>query len=111
MASYARWFGVDLMCAAKELQILGTRFSPEYLEALRRTVAARPRHRRDAANETIEAESMWNQELEFIAGYTEAGLPFGVTSDEMQDVEGDEVPASKDDFGKAVCDQARKKRR
>jgi hypothetical protein len=39
VSSYAKWFDVDLMCAAKELQILGVRFSTEYLDALRRTAA------------------------------------------------------------------------
>lgn len=100
--SYATWFGVDLMCAAKELQILGMRFSPEYLEALRRTTAGRPRHRRDVANgaETIGVEPMWHQEFAYIAGYTGAGLPFGVTWDEMECLDGDDVPFTGDDFGK-----------
>ena len=43
---------------------------------------------------------MWNQELAYIAGYTEAGLPFGVTWDEMEGLNGNDVPFTGDDFGK-----------
>lgn len=87
--SYARWFGVDLVCAAKELQILGVYFSPEYLVALQRTATERSRHCRDVPKEAkIEVEPIWNQ-FAYIAGYTEAGLPFGVTWEEMQDLDGD----------------------
>ena len=100
--SYARWFGVDLVCAAKELQILGMHFSPEYLEALRRTAAGRPRHCRDVPKgaKAVEVEPMWNQEFAYMAGYTEAGLPFGVTWEEMEGLDGDDVPFTRDDFGK-----------
>ena len=104
--SYARWFGVDLMCAAKELQVLGVHFSPEYLEALRCTAAGRPRHRREVANEakTAGVEPMWDQEFAYVAGYTEAGLPFGVTWEEIEGLHGDDdVPLPADKFGK--CDR------
>ena len=100
--SYARWFGVDLMCAAKKLQILGMRFSPEYLDALRRAAPGRLGHRCELAHgaETAEGEPMWNQEFVYIAGYTEAGLPFGVTWDEIEGLDSDDVSFTGDDFGK-----------
>jgi len=100
VSSYARWFGVDLMSAAKELRILGVRLSPEYLEALRRTVSRRPGPRRDMAKEAIrvDGEPLSNQGFAYIAGYTEAGLPFGVTWEEMESVDGD-VPVGEDDLG------------
>src|SRR3989304_6685337 len=69
LPSYARWFGVDLMCAAKELQILGVRFSTEYLDALRRTAAGRPKHRRavDKEGNAADVEPMSNREFAFVA--------------------------------------------
>src|SRR2546425_246097 len=88
--SYARWFGVDLICAAKQLQILGMRFSPEYLGALRRTAAARARHCRDVPKgaKAVDIEPARNQKFAYIAGYTEAGLPFGITWEETAGLDG-----------------------
>jgi hypothetical protein len=101
VSSYARWFGVDLTCAAKELQILGVRFSTEYLDALRRTAAGRPKHRRDVVKEgnAADVEPMSNLEFAFVAGHTAAGLPFGVTWEEMQCLDGNDVPLTEDDLG------------
>jgi len=39
--SYARWFGVDLLCAVKELRMLGVELDPEYVLQLEATVANR----------------------------------------------------------------------
>lgn len=38
---YARWFGVDLICAIIELRMLGVTVDPEYEAQLRLTIAAR----------------------------------------------------------------------
>jgi hypothetical protein len=98
--SYARWFGVDLMCAAKELQMLGLDLSADYLEALRRTATGRPRHFRDVAEEAkaVNVEPLCNEEFAYIAGYTEAGLPFGISW--QKNVEGlGDVSFTGDDFG------------
>ena len=38
---YARWFGVDLMCAIVELRMLGVAIDTEYEQQVRRTIAAR----------------------------------------------------------------------
>ena len=100
VSSYARWFGVDLKCAAKELQILGVRLAPGYLEALQRTVSERPRHRRDSAKQAsaLDIEPISNREFAYIAGYTGAGLPFGLSWEELEAVEGD-PPLTEDDLG------------
>src|SRR5687767_9104181 len=89
VASYARWFGVDLMCAARELQMLGIRFAPKYLDSLRRSAAGRSRCVRDVVSSAgvVDAESAWDHEFAYIADYTEAGLPFGVTLTEMEDLD------------------------
>ena len=71
---------------------LGMRFEPEYLQALRRTAAAGPRRRHEVAREaeSIGAEREWNQDFVYVAGYTEAGVPFGVTGEEFETLsEGD----------------------
>ncbi len=38
---YARWFGVDLLCAMVELRMLGVAIDAEYEQQVRRTIAAR----------------------------------------------------------------------
>lgn len=81
--SYARWFGVDLICAARELQLLGVPLDAEYLEQLRTTVRERSRTRKkptvaEPPEELPESdESFW-----YIAGYTTGGVPYGVPWDE-----------------------------
>ena len=83
--SYARWFGVDLLCAATELRMLGVRLSPDYLEALRRTVAARPTRRGSSVGTTdgTGLDVISSHEFAFVAGYTEGGAPFGVGWDDI----------------------------
>jgi hypothetical protein len=111
--SYARWFGVDLMCAAKELQILGLHLPPDYLEALRRTATGRPRHRRNVAKEAkaVDVEPLWNQEFAYIAGYTEAGLPFGISWEDVEGLDGENVPFTGDDCGTGDFEVPRATRR
>jgi hypothetical protein len=38
---YARWFGVDPICAITELRMLGVAVDPDYEAQLRQTIAAR----------------------------------------------------------------------
>jgi hypothetical protein len=98
--SYARWFGVDLVCAAKELGILGLRFAPEYLDALRRTTAERRRRRRDAPKEAtaVEVEAMCDHEVAYIAAYTEGGVPSGLTWEEMDGLDVGDAPFMEGEF-------------
>jgi hypothetical protein len=108
--SYAHWFGVDLMCAAKELQLLGLHLSPEYSDALRRTATRRPRYFRYVAKEAkaVDVDLSWNAEFAYIAGYTEAGLPFGIS---WEDVEGlDDVSFRVDAFGTRYSEVPRRRR-
>jgi hypothetical protein len=88
------------MCAAKELQTLGMHFAPEYLEALRRTAAGRARDRRDAAKDAkaVDVEPISNQDFAYIAGYTPWGVPFGVTWEEMEGLDGHDGPFTGHDF-------------
>jgi hypothetical protein len=98
--SYARWFGVDLMCAAKELQVLGVYFSREYLAALRHNAAGRSMHRHDVPKgaKGAEIDPMSNQNFGYIAGHTPAGLPFGATWEETEGLDNDDLPFAGDDF-------------
>lgn len=55
--SYARWFGVDLVCAIVELRMLGVAVDAEYEQQVRRTIAARAEAR--AAARTTPTEIEW----------------------------------------------------
>lgn len=89
VSSYARWFAVDLVCAATELQMLRVRLSAEYLQGLRRTVAARLTQGNTTrrGTEGIDLDPTFDHEFAFIAGHTEGGAPFGVRWDEVRDAD------------------------
>ena len=80
---YARWFGVDLICAITELRMLGVAVDPEYEAQLRRTIAARAgwRARRRAeklAAKTRPVEIEWPDDwpVEWIPSESEADVAF-----------------------------------
>lgn len=45
---YARWFGVDLLCALVELRMIGVSVDADYEQRIRRTIAA-----------SVEARARW----------------------------------------------------
>jgi hypothetical protein len=54
---YARWFGVDLICAITELRILGVAVDPEYEAQLRQAIAARAAWRERRRAEKLAAKT------------------------------------------------------
>jgi hypothetical protein len=88
---YKRYFGVDWECAIAELNSLGLVFDPDYLVELRVSVGQdlktqkvhTPITRIEFDNHRgIEPTS--NEQLAFIAGYTSGVFPYGVTWEEME---------------------------
>ena len=82
---YAKWFGVDLFCAVKELSLCGVTLDPAYVAQLKRT-ASQSRHRRKqpAAEPQSSAYGVDGDEnFAYIAGRTAAGFPYGVTWEEL----------------------------
>ena len=88
---YARWYGVDLLCAIAELRQLGLEVSPEREEAVKTTLRNRLEQKRKSQEELfctdISCDS--DETFAFIAGYTSGGAPYGVTWDEMEDADGE----------------------
>lgn len=89
--SYAKWFGVDLMCALRELQALGVRLEPGRVAAITRTFELR---RSDKVRRTARAEApleglgnVGDEAFAYIAGRTEGGAAFGVTRAEASEFE------------------------
>lgn len=78
---YATWFGVDLACALKELQLLGVALDPVYVARLRATPQNAPRRAPVIREEPELPEGYgeeWDDDFEYIAGFTSGGAPFGV---------------------------------
>lgn len=76
---YARCFGVDPLCSAKELQMLGVHLDPDHLEQLRAALRCRRRGtERPAKADPVEDVLEPDEHFSFVAGYTPGGSPYGV---------------------------------
>lgn len=84
---YAKHFAVDLICAVKELEMLGNQFKPEYVDQLKRTIAGQIEQKQERKRLKAEQELFTSFESDdqfcYIAGYTSGGAPYGVTWEEM----------------------------
>lgn len=90
---YSNWFGVDLLCAIKELRIAGQLISEEYEIQVRKSLEEKNLQRKNAKeikrHNIIENEYIndYESEFEFIAGYTSNGMPFGIRKNELNENE------------------------
>ena len=89
---YAKWFGVDKIQAINELRILGVEISKEREKQIREAIEKRAEFRRWAKLERkmksgTGMSSPWEDEFAFVAGYTSNGVPYGITKDEMLEVD------------------------
>lgn len=86
---YSNWFGVDLLCAIRELRIIGQIISKEYEIQIRKSLEDKFLQRKNAKEkkEHNEIENEYvndlESEFEFTAGYTSNGMPFGIRKDEL----------------------------
>ncbi|HKM93257.1 MAG TPA: hypothetical protein VJY41_06380 [Prolixibacteraceae bacterium] len=88
---YAKKYGVDKICAIKELRMIGVEISQEYenqlqqsLESLRQQRLSFKKEREDKINALSEFES--DENFAMILGYTSGGFPYGVTHEEMDEI-------------------------
>ncbi|TNF24064.1 MAG: hypothetical protein EP329_25750 [Deltaproteobacteria bacterium] len=88
--TYATWFGVDLGCALRELELLGVTLDPTYVERLRTTLRNRPSRKKPAETSTNQDDdgyaAVWDDEFACIVDFTSADFPFGTTWDELEPV-------------------------
>ncbi len=92
---YAKHYGVDLLCAAKELQMIGVKVDPGYfrqLQALFEAKAAAGHRKKKKEREAEELEEYGqlhgsDEYNAYIAGFTSGGAAFGVTWEEMEELE------------------------
>ncbi|MEW9674259.1 hypothetical protein [Ammoniphilus sp. 3BR4] len=88
---YSKWFGVDLLCAIKELELLGHHIDEHYKQQVKLSLEARQEHRRrQKEKKGNERDMEWlcgDETFYFIAGYTSNGVPFGITHKEMEEID------------------------
>ncbi len=88
---YSKKYSVDKLCAVKELRMIGVEISEEYekqlinsKEALRQQRLLFKKKREDELNGLCSLES--DENFAMIIGYTSGGFPYGVTYDEMEEI-------------------------
>ena len=87
LKGYKNWFGVDFICAIKELEILGYSIDPEYKSKIleqkkREREIAEERNEKNEKNKCDVLEQDHN--FYYIVGYTSGGAPYGITWEEYE---------------------------
>lgn len=84
-------YSVDKLLAIKELQMIGVEISEEYekqlinsMEALKQQRLSFKKKREDKLNALCGFES--DENFAMILGYTSGGFPYGVTHEEMEEI-------------------------
>ena len=91
---YAKKFGVDKLCAVKELRMLGMEISEEKVQKVKAGMEQkrlenekRKQKKQEQEQKDLSGLIEWNADFAYIAGYTSAGFPFGITHEEMKAME------------------------
>jgi len=87
---YQKHFGVDSLCAIRELRRLGVAIDPANEKAVLAASHARNKKRRREEEFAISEESYFT--FAFIAGYTTGGAPYGITVDEAESLTNVDFP-------------------
>ena len=86
---YRSYFNVDWECAITELCELGIEIDPQYIASLRQTISHQSCNEKNHNPITKLEFAVCHDEEEsdnhfaYIAGYTNGGVPYGTTWDEM----------------------------
>jgi hypothetical protein len=91
---YRKRYGVDWLCAVRELRQLGVEINPQYVAQLEVTMEQRrlERQRRKQQREGngIEEHAIDSDDtFAYIAGYTSGGAPYGLTWEQWDGLEDD----------------------
>ena len=92
---YSKKYSVDMLCAVKELRMIGIEISEEYeiklrqsLESLRQQRLSGKLKRENGLKARIGYDS--DENFEMILGYTNGGFPYGITHEEMDELNNEE---------------------
>ena len=84
---YARHYHTDLLCAIKELGLLGVAVSEEYTEAIKRSVSDRALQRQKNREAAEDQDDYQDEYLCFIVGYTSGGAAYGLSRGDFLSLE------------------------
>ncbi len=97
ISGYAKWFGVDKICAMNELKIIGVTISEAMEKQVLASVKARIEQKRimkEKRNFVDDKDIDSDENFAYIAGYTSGGAPYGLTHEEMKRIESEEIEYS-----------------
>lgn len=86
---YAKHFGVDKICAVRELRLVGVDISEEYEKQLKESMVVLAKQRqlnkqkREQDSNSLSGFGS-DENFAFITGYTNGGVPFGITHEELE---------------------------
>ncbi|CAN5465352.1 hypothetical protein BH09BAC6_BH09BAC6_36840 [soil metagenome] len=84
---YAKHYKVDLLCAIKELRLLGVVISESYEQSVKQTLAALAMQKKLKLEQKEEKIAGLmdhsNDDFAFIIGYTSGGAPYGIRWEDM----------------------------
>ena len=96
--AYRERFNVDKDCAMRELCLLKV-LSPDKQEAYEKALnAKKQKHSRKSDEYSEELSAFQDENFAFIAGYTPAGFPFGITWEEQERLNQMDVADLSDDY-------------
>ena len=102
---YSKHFGVNRLCAVMELEMLGYTYSESYKQQLKDVEMQKQRDaEKRKARKQEQMEDEWDDfsddTFAYIAGYTSGGAAFGVTWEELEEMENDEDTDFESEFGR-----------
>jgi len=87
---YAKWYGVDLLCAIKELRMNAVNVDEDYENEVIKSIEAKKLAKN--LNEVNRKKRLIDNQYKFsenrfafIAGYTSGGAAYGITNEQMKD--------------------------
>ena len=90
IAGYAKWFGVDKICAIKELKSIGVVFPENLVNQIIASHKSRLKQKRIIQEKNKITDTMLletDDNFAFIVGYTSGGFPYGLTHDDVKQIE------------------------
>lgn len=94
ISGYAKWFGVDKICAIKELKKMNVLIPVDTENQIRQSHKSQIKFKANRKKEK-ELESSTgidsDDNFSFIVGYTACGLPFGLTHIESKEIKREEM--------------------
>lgn len=92
VSGYAKWFGVDKICAINELKIIGViipeNVERQIIESVKERILQKKKIREKKKIEDTDTSALESDDtFAFIEGYTSGGAPYGITYEELNIIE------------------------